>query len=332
MSINAYTAEKLYSLFNSFMTSRIVNTLGVAVSGGPDSMALCLIASKWAQQNNKKFIAITVDHQLRKESAQEAAQVKKWLSSHQIEHVTLAWEHGEIVSKIQEQARIARYNLMEKYCLDNGIDALCTGHHLNDQFETFMMRLSKGSGPEGLVGIKEHIKWNDLLIIRPLLKSTSLELKNYLEEINQPYIEDSSNENIIFERVRWRKQIANFSDFNLDNFSKTIDRLDLLTNFLEETLEDAYFDVVQHREDHTINIEISKLLQLHKIIAIKLLKNVLQNVSQQRYSTAHQSVKNLLDLLERGEFKGLSAGGCIIEKEKNLLLIKEDPRTLNKIA
>lgn len=331
MAINLSLSEKLPSLFNDFMIPLQINTLGIAVSGGPDSMAACLIANNWAKQHNKKLVAITVDHQLRKESEQEAIQVKNWLSTYQIEHVILRWEHGEVISKLQEQARIARYDLIEKYCLENKIDALCTGHHLNDQFETFLMRLSKGSGPEGLVAIKNHTKWNTLLILRPFLKIKSTDLKNYLKEINQDYIEDISNNNIAFERVRWRKQISNFSDFNLDNFSKTIDRLDLLNSFIEETLEDAYFDIVQHNANGSIIIEISKLLQLHKIIAIKLLKNVLQGISKQRYSTAHQGVKHLLDLLEQGKFKGLSAGGCIIEKEKNTLRIKLDPR-LSKVA
>jgi len=168
-------------------------TIAVAVSGGPDSMALCLLMNTWAQKNQFKLVALTVDHRLREGSLKEAQIVQEWMALHSIDHHILTWEHGPITTGIQKKAREARYNLLTNFCQQNNIQIVCTAHHAADQIETFLMRLSKGSGLEGLSVMQERSLRGNITIARPLLSTQPEMLKEYLQAVSQEYIQDPSN-------------------------------------------------------------------------------------------------------------------------------------------
>ena len=140
--------------------------VAVAVSGGADSMALALLLN---EQTNSKLIAITVDHGLREESAREAKQVKKWLEKYDIEHHILKWEGDKKNSNIQFEARTARYQLMCDFCKKNDIQLLLVAHNLQDNAETLLMRIMRGSGVDGLSAIADATKINNIEVLRPLL-------------------------------------------------------------------------------------------------------------------------------------------------------------------
>lgn len=333
MEKNPLIFKHLYETFeNALKKTNIHHThIAIGVSGGADSIALCLIAKHWADNNNCKITALTVDHQLRKESSLEAQHVHEILKKQNIHHVILKWIHDTLNSKIQEQARVHRYNLLSEFCIDNDISLLCTAHHLDDQIETFMMRLSKGSGLNGLTGIQHLISWNECLVFRPFLTIQKDELKEYLQTIHQEYIEDPSNQNTDFERIRWRNILKNNTDFSTTNFLKTINNLKLANDFIEETTNDCMLDIVRITDNHNAEIDISSILQLHHAISTNILKKVFQQVSGKLYSTAHQSSQHIIDQLECNTFTGLSSGGCVIQKKKNVLFITKDPR-LEEIA
>lgn len=178
------------------------NRLAVAVSGGSDSMALALLAKEWADQNGISLTALTVDHGLRPSSTEEALQVKDWLEARGIETCLLHWTGPYPKTGVQEAARNARYQLMEETCLLAGIDALLLGHQLEDQLETLLMRLSKGSGLEGLTAMQRVGERGRLRLMRPLLSVRREILRNYLQAEKQGWIDDPSNENPIYTRTR----------------------------------------------------------------------------------------------------------------------------------
>ena len=317
----------MINTFTNFMKMlpNNIKKVGVAVSGGPDSLSLALIAQKWCQKSGITLQTITVDHMLRKESAIEAQKVSQWMKSLNINHVILPWSHKEIQTKIQERARNARYDIMIDYCKKNNIDLLLTGHQLDDQFETFMMRLSKGSGLRGLCSIPSITKRENIYIGRPFLSLKAEQLKQYLDDIKQEYISDPSNENEDFERVRWRNHLKKLTDFSLDCFASSLERLNLANQLIEEEVEDAKLQTISEN-DNAIKIKISELFQLHKIVSIELLKDTFLSISKKTYSTAHKSAEKIMEQLENKTFSGLSAGGCIIKKEKNHIIISKDPR------
>ena len=172
----------------------------IAVSGGGDSMALLRLA----HEQQKDFVALTVDHALRASSSAEARKVKNWCKSLGIKHHTLKWRHAKVVTGIQAKARTARYDLMTHWCANHGITILLTAHTVEDQAETVAMRMKRTSSPASLAGIWPEANWNGIRILRPLLSKRRAALRNVLRDCEQEWIEDESNFNEKFERVRIR--------------------------------------------------------------------------------------------------------------------------------
>ena len=129
--------------------------IAIAVSGGGDSMALVLLADRWARAQGGRVTALTVDHGLRDGSSREAAQVATWLWGLEIAHTILPWTGPKPKTGIQKAAREARYALMSDWCRGQGVLHLALAHNLEDQAETYLMRLGRGSGGDGLAAMPE---------------------------------------------------------------------------------------------------------------------------------------------------------------------------------
>jgi tRNA(Ile)-lysidine synthase len=179
--------------------------LAVAVSGGADSMALCLLASGWARARHGKVTALTVDHGLRPESAAEARQVARWCRALGIAHVTLRWTGRKPKTGIQASARAARYRLLEESCRTRGVIHLLVAHHAGDQAETVALRGERGSGEDGLAGMAAIVETPNLRILRPLLAVPKARLVAMLQRAGQGWIEDPSNRDPKYARVRVRR-------------------------------------------------------------------------------------------------------------------------------
>ncbi len=179
--------------------------LGVAVSGGPDSLALCLLARRWAADRAGRAVAFTVDHRLRPDSAAEARTVGAWLAAHGIPHRVLVWEAPPAAGPIQAAARTARYRLLETACAGHGILHLLLGHTLDDQAETLLLRLARGSGVDGLAAMARLRESAGLRVLRPLLGVPKARLRATCAAAGQTWIEDPSNASDRFARSRLRR-------------------------------------------------------------------------------------------------------------------------------
>lgn len=183
--------------------------IALAVSGGSDSVALMHLAGVRARRDPSLFDAvtiITVDHRLRTESAAEAAEVRGMAKAIGFaRHVTLPWNGPHPETGIQAAAREARYRLICDYCTANGISAFATAHTRDDQAETVLMRLARGSGIDGLAGMAEARPVGKLVHYRPLLAHSRADLRAWLLTIGASWIDDPSNDNPAFERIRWRQ-------------------------------------------------------------------------------------------------------------------------------
>lgn len=178
--------------------------LAIAVSGGADSMALTLLAAAWAQERGAQLVALTVDHGLRPESALEAARVGDWLSERGIAQETLHWTGSSPGTRLQAAAREARYKLLTAWCRSHRVRDLLVGHHAGDQAETFLLRLARGSGGDGLAAMAPAIARGEVRILRPLLRIPKERLTATLERFGQDWISDPSNADRRFARVRAR--------------------------------------------------------------------------------------------------------------------------------
>lgn len=172
---------------------------GIAVSGGPDSMALALLTHELL---GERALAATVNHGLRSEAADEARWVGAALSACSMQHWILRGE-VEPGASVQAHARTLRYRLLQRWCDDNAIDWLLTAHHADDQLETLLMRLNRGSGVSGMAGVRAR----NGRIVRPLLGWRRQELSRIVADAAIVPIDDPSNDDIRFDRVRMRQAL-----------------------------------------------------------------------------------------------------------------------------
>lgn len=179
--------------------------LAIAVSGGADSLALTLLADRWAKRHGGRAVGLTVDHGLRPGSADEAERTGRWLQVRDIEHHTLPWQGEKPKSGLQRRAREARYGLLADWCRKHGCLHLLTAHHRGDQAETVAIRQARQSGPAGLAGIASIREIQGLRLLRPLLGVDKADLIRFLRAQRQPWIEDPTNDDPAFTRNRLRK-------------------------------------------------------------------------------------------------------------------------------
>jgi tRNA(Ile)-lysidine synthase len=202
--LHPYTRQDCEKLFAALRGERHI---AVAVSGGSDSMALLRLAEQWSQ-HRIKISVLTVDHGLRPEAAAEAAKVAEWCAPLNLEHHMLRWEGTKPKTGLQAKARAARYDLLSKWCKANGVAYLLTGHTMDDQAETVLMRQQRTDTAESLAGIWETAIWDGVKVFRPLLGKSRADLRAYLTSLGQPWIDDPSNSDSRFERVRVRQTLA----------------------------------------------------------------------------------------------------------------------------
>jgi len=180
--------------------------IAVAVSGGPDSMALAILADRWARERGGAAWALTVDHRLRPESAAEADTVGGWLRARGVPHAVLVWEGEKPATGIQEAARAARYRLLADWCTTHGCLHLLLAHQRDDQAETYLIRRRAKSGADGLAGMTAIRELAHQRIVRPLLGVPRARLAALLDAERQKYLCDPSNTHPAFERSRIRME------------------------------------------------------------------------------------------------------------------------------
>ncbi len=179
--------------------------IAVAVSGGADSLCLAILTARWAGRHGGRVTALSVDHGLRPEAAIEARRVGDWLKPKGLGHQILSWPGPKPVTGVQAAARAARYRLMGDWCRDAGVLHLALAHTQDDQAETFLLRLGAGSGPDGLAAMAAVRETADVRLLRPLLGVGKAALLATLKAEGQEWIEDPSNRDRAFARVRVRR-------------------------------------------------------------------------------------------------------------------------------
>jgi len=302
-------------------------TVAVATSGGTDSLALALLSHQWAASLGGKAIALTVDHQLREGSGAEARQVASWLEARGMEHHTLTWVRVEgnapPQTAIQAAARKARYHLLGQWCANHGVNHLLTAHHAQDQLETFMIRLAKGSGLKGLTSIQGVVQTHFGRLVRPLLTLDPARLKATLEDFHQPFLSDPSNGNENFTRVRWRHLLP------------TLAQEGLTAHTLQETL-----GRLNHAQ-RLVDQHICCLLRQHAALSPygyatlgkgaleesaeafeEMLKRILATIGTRAYPVRQEALRTAIGKMRSGA--SLTLSGCqILNKSAEWWIVRE---------
>ncbi len=195
------SATQVDALLAPFLDGR---PLLIAVSGGPDSTALLLMAAEWAVRRGARVAAATVDHGLRPESASEALAVAALAARLGVPHAILLWEGAKPRTRVQERARETRYRLLVDHARKIGAAAIATAHHADDQAETVLFRLIRGSGVGGLAAMEATSARDGVTIARPLLSVAKRDLVAYCRARGAGFADDPSNHDRLFARPRLR--------------------------------------------------------------------------------------------------------------------------------
>lgn len=304
-------------------------TIAVAVSGGADSMALCLLLARF--YGTEKILALIVDHGLRPESGQEAVQVQKWLAGHKINAVILPWQaSSKPESGLQDKARQARYDILLQHCKAQGCTALFLAHHGDDQIETFLMRLCAGSALGGLQAMRPVIQRDDIHILRPLLPFDKASLTGFLQGLNQQWIEDPSNQKQEFTRVRMRGLLPILKEEGLSTgrfaqLSRRIERM-------EKTL-DSYADIFLaqqakfDRDFGFITVPQSAFTRIDDEIAIRALRQIIIFIGGQRRGYLKlEKIEKLAARLRQKDVTGFKATlhDCLFDVTASQIIVTRE--------
>ena len=209
------TANSLRKQLRARLPDRLPPRLGVAVSGGGDSVALMHLLQDIAQSDGINLRVATVDHGLRPASAAEAARVAEQAALLNIAHDALQWQGWDGAGNLQDQARQARYRLLTEWAQRNDIPAIALGHTADDQAETVLMRLGRAAGVSGLSGMPDARLHNGVTLLRPMLGISRQSLRDYLSGIGVDWIEDPSNQDLRFDRIKAREALSELAPLGI---------------------------------------------------------------------------------------------------------------------
>lgn len=300
-----------------------ISTIVVGVSGGADSMALTLLAKEYVNLKGGNLQAVTVDHQIRPESSEEALWVKQTLQCYGVEHQTLLWYHANDLNRRHERARTARYQLLVNFCKNYSNPVLLTAHHQQDQVETILMRFLKGTGPAGFQGIQAQ-RWHEgVQIVRPLLDVSPDQLRLYLKNMGITWVEDPSNHDTFYERTRIRALVEQISPkWGLTGILASANKVyELQQNFEVLTAEYAE-SFVTNFEKLTINQE--AFFKCPKNVQQQWLRQQIWKIGMANYPKPIATIMAILKIIKQPQVNGYKVAGCIINVGKGLI-------TFNKV-
>ncbi len=312
------------SLLQRFHFLESYPAVALAVSGGADSLAMLYLVAQWQSclkrrvysaqaesqiQKIPKIHVLSVDHGLRKAGAEEAKAVVGQAKELGFQAQVLVWEGESPKTSVQEKARNARYWLCGGYCVRHDISIMLTAHQREDQVETFLMRLARGSGVDGLSSIGQQVRMKGLIVCRPLLDVGKQELKDYLSALDVQWAEDPSNENCDYERVRVRQNIGVLESLNIGGnaVALSVQRLARARKALEFSAMQLYHDEVLFDPAPLFSFRQDVLENVPEELVIRLLGIILAKMPFSAKSPELAKVERLVSALREGE----TVVGCL---------------------
>jgi tRNA(Ile)-lysidine synthase len=298
--------------------------IAIAVSGGPDSMALALLADRWARQRGGQITALHVDHGLRPESADEALVVAGWLAARGIPCEILAWHGAKPATGIQEAAREARYHLLAKWCCAHGCLHLLTAHHRDDQIETHLIRRRAGSGMDGLAGMSAVRELPGCRLVRPLLSVPRARLAAFLAGEDQPSLHDPSNANPVYERARLRA--APLTDREAESVADELHRCAALRIGRERDLNELTARSVTLHPAGFAAIDAATIANAESEIVERLLGRVASCIGVAFYPLRQARLATLRAALSTAPERARTLGGCRFVPWRGRVLVLRELR------
>ena len=319
--------KKISHLFNLFEKEfDIKDKFIVAVSGGADSLALTFLTKIYSIKNKIDCKYFIVDHQLRKDSTIEANKVRKVLKSLKITAEILTWYGKKPTTNIQSLARKKRYDLLFSKCNKLKINNLVIGHHIDDVFENFFIRMIRGSGLRGLVSLQKKTEINKIKLIRPLLNFDKKDLVYISNYVFNFFVNDPSNEDSKYLRIRIRKLIK---EFKINGFDKS--KLFLTIKNLQKSDQVISFYIKQNKQLNTFYNKDKNELILNEFFFKHPYEVIFRSISDSiklvggKYNVVRgKKIDHILEKIRKNTFKKETLGGCVIKKLNQTVIIAKE--------
>ena len=301
--------------------------LAIGTSGGADSLALCLLAARWARRRGGRVQGLIVNHRLRRGSGAEARKVSAWLGDRGIAARVLTWREDVDGRNLQARAREARLGLLTAWCRDHGVLHLLLAHHLDDQAETVLLRLGRGSGVEGLAAIAPLAERDGVRLLRPLLSVPKARLRATLVAAAQEWIEDPSNADDSFARVRMRAQIPALTMEGVSpaRLARTARHLARARVAIEETEADLLARVCRLHPAGFVWLDCARYAGAPDEIALRALARLLTCLGGAEYGPRFERLQRLHVALKKGLGGASTLHGCRIIPAGECVLVCREP-------
>jgi len=329
----AVTAAEFAALMRVFEPFEPKPHLVAAVSGGADSMALAVLLHRWAQARDGVVTALSVDHGLRRASAAEAAQVGRTLRPLGLSHQVLRWHGEKPTANVQAAARRARYALLGDWCARRGVLHLTLGHQLEDQAETFLLRLGRGSGLDGLAAMAAVTETPTLRLLRPMLGLPRARLEATLRRRGLPWIEDPSNQDPAHARVRMRGLMPTLAAEGLSpgRLAATAGRLGRARAALEGSTAAVLAQAAVVHPAGFVWLDPALLAVAAPEVGLRALARVAMLVGGLAYPPRLERLERLYERVVAGLSSGMTLGGCrFMPTPGRILVVREPARTGEK--
>ena len=324
---NKLDNERINQVYKRFEKSLNINqNFIVAVSGGPDSLALAFLSKIYSLKKNLAAKFFIVDHKLRSNSTNEAKEVKKVLKKLLISAEILTWKGKKPIKNIQSLARKKRYELLFNKCNRLKIFNILLGHHQDDLFENFFIRILRGSGLKGLISLDKKSKIKNVSLLRPLLDERKNDLEYISKNVFDYYVKDPFNEDEKFQRIKIRKIIQKLELNGLDqkkflNTLKNLKQSDEVVRFYVNKNLDKNSFFLQKTNQLIINYNFFK--QPHEII-FRSFSDSLKAIGMKYYGARGKKIDKVIHDIKRDRLSKATLGGCIIEKINQTVIISKE--------
>lgn len=298
-------------------------TLGLALSGGSDSTAMLHLMARAAPGAGVRLRAVTVNHGLRAEAADEAAEVGRICAAFGVPHDILRWEHGEIRGNLMDRARRARYALIADWARRSGVGFVALAHTATDQAETLLMGLARGAGLDGLSGMRGRFDEGDVTFVRPLLSIGRDDLRAYLQRHGVQWIDDPTNADEHYLRTRARKALKALAPLGITEarLSGTAQHLAQAQAALKNAARSAAREVVRESAG-ALWLGRDRFCALDPEMQRRVLNHCLAWLTHDAYPPRGADIQRLVQAIARPS--GATLAGCrLLTRGEHVLIVRE---------
>ena len=327
--------KQLENEFQNQMEISNEDTFGLAVSGGGDSIAMLVLASEWAKANRKNIKVVTINHNLRKESKKEVIFTKEFTEKLGHAHTTLEWKRQTEVGNLQSQASFARKKLISNWAQFNKIKTVLLAHTIDDQVETILMRFARGSGVDGLVGMKKKINLEGICWFRPLLAISRNDLRNFLKLKRISWKEDPTNQDRKYLRVKSRYIIDQLKQIGIDTdlIINTSKRMENAKQVLNDVAKIACYRYMTLKQWGDIEVEKELFYSCREDTFLRILAGIIRGISGNIYRPRYKELINFYKDIITPSFKGRTLCGVLARAiNKKIIVFRREPSFPNCIS